>query len=295
MQTMPHLQRLWSENKEKGLVVIALTAEEREKVEPFIKQSNYTFPVALDDSRKTNQLYGIKGIPTVYVINAVGKVVWQGHSGDKNLDAVVKQVVSEAEEFAPDKLSALPFELKLEKELSKKLSTAQKHLEKKEFAKALKEAEKFAKSDKAAEEEKKDGAFLVNRIELHGEKLLKKAELLIEKKAYVEAEELLNAIEKAYAGTDVAKRASESERKMKSDKVISKELSAAKLLKGALDKIQSGKKDEGIETLKKVIADYADTEAAKEAQKKLDEMQGEEEREKKEEPKGESGATPKKP
>jgi len=154
--------------------------------------------------------------------------------------------------------------------------------------------------EKAGEEEKKDGAFLVNRIELHGEKLLKKVELLIEKKSYLEADELLTAIEKSFSGTEIAKRASERQKKMQSDKTISKELTAARLLKSALEKIQNNKLDEAMETLKKITADYADTDAAKEAQKKLEELQQGQSEEKskeepKEEPKGESGASPKKP
>jgi len=288
-RAMPHLQKLHEKYSKKGLVVVALTAETRSKVEPFIKQNNYTFPVALDDSRKTNQSYGIKSIPTTYLLGPTGRVVWQGNPlSTKELDSAIERVMEDVEGFLPEKLLTLEFELTVEKELSKKLKTALRYAKQGKYASAVRTAAKVLKSSKATDEDKRDANYLVERIELHGEKLLAKAKLLIEKKRYLEAEELLKRIDKAFSGTDIEKRASKELRKMRTDKQISKELKAAKALDAALKKLKSGNEDEVKKELEKLIAAYPETEAAKKAAEKLKELQGSS-------PKGESGASPKKP
>lgn len=287
-RAMPHLQKLYEKYSKKGLIVIALSAETRSKVEPFIKQNRYTFPVALDDSRKTNRSYGIKSIPTTYLLGPTGRVVWQGNPLNKELDGVVEKVMRDVEGFASDKLLALEFELTIEKELSKRLKTALRYAKQGKYASAVRTAAKVLKSGKASDEEKKDATYLVERIELHGERLLAKAELLIEKKRYLEAEELLKRIDKAFSGSDISKRASKDARRLRTDKVISKELRAAKALDTALKKLKSGNEEEVKKELEKLIADYPGTEAAKKAEGKLKELQSST-------PKGESGASPKKP
>lgn len=285
-RAMPHLQKLYKEYSEKGLIVIALSAETRDRVEPFIKQNNYTFPVALDDSRKTNQLYGIRSIPTTYLIGPTGRVVWQGHPLDKKLESAVEEVMKDVGEFAPDRLLALKFGLTITKKLSKRLGTASRYIGNGRFKSALKAAAKVLESEKASDEDKKDAAYLIERIELHGEKLLAKSRLLLDRKQFLGAERLLKKVEKAFYGTDIAKRAKKELSRMHTDKVISRELKAAKALESAIKGLNNADEDEVRRKLERLIADYPDTEAAKAAEEKLKELAG---------PKGESGASPKKP
>ena len=288
-RAMPHLQKLHEKYSQKGLVVIALTAETRSKVEPFIRQNNYTFPVALDDSCKTNQSYGIKSIPTTYLLGPTGRVVWQGNPlSTKELDSAIERVMEDVEGFLPEKLLTLEFELTVERELSKRLKTASRYAKQGKYASAVRTAAKVLKSSKATDEDKRDANYLIGRVELHGEKLLAKAKLLIEKKRYLEAEQLLKRIDKAFSGTDIEKRASKELRRMRTNKVISKELRAAKALDAALKKLEDGKTDEAKKSLEELIAKYPGTEAAKRAAEKMRELQGST-------PKGESGAPPKKP
>ena len=48
-----------------------------DKVQPFIAQNKYTFPVLLDTSRKVNTSYFVNGIPKNFVYNREGKLVAQ--------------------------------------------------------------------------------------------------------------------------------------------------------------------------------------------------------------------------
>jgi peroxiredoxin len=74
------LKELYTKYSSKGLVIIAITAEDKDTVKKFISENRMRFPVALDNSGKTNAAYGIKSIPTAYLIGADGVVLWQGHT-----------------------------------------------------------------------------------------------------------------------------------------------------------------------------------------------------------------------
>lgn len=91
--SIPHLNELHEKYKDKGLVVIGQDCWEREeeKVGPFVKEmgSKMTYRVALD--RKENEddrgrmaetwmaAAGQNGIPSAFLVNKEGLVVWMGH------------------------------------------------------------------------------------------------------------------------------------------------------------------------------------------------------------------------
>ena len=74
---MPDLQTLYNKYKEQGLVVLSISDEEADKVAPFIKERNISYPVLLDPGRKVNDLYQVEGIPKSFVYNREGKIVAQ--------------------------------------------------------------------------------------------------------------------------------------------------------------------------------------------------------------------------
>ncbi|MCK4819367.1 TlpA family protein disulfide reductase [bacterium] len=77
LQTIPHLREMYNKYKDKGVVIISLTAEKASVVKPFVKQNNMTYPIGIASS--TSNAYGVTGIPHALIINASGKVVWEGH------------------------------------------------------------------------------------------------------------------------------------------------------------------------------------------------------------------------
>ena len=64
-----------------GLVVLGIDPEEKDDVKPFLEEMKVTFPVALDDDKKTFHAYGVKGLPMAYLIGSDGKVIWQELTG----------------------------------------------------------------------------------------------------------------------------------------------------------------------------------------------------------------------
>jgi len=74
---MPDMEALYRRFQKKGLVVLAVSDEERETVVGFLAKQNYTFPVLLDPGRKVNEAFGVEGIPKSFIFDAEGKLVAQ--------------------------------------------------------------------------------------------------------------------------------------------------------------------------------------------------------------------------
>ena len=72
---MPDLDRLYRQFKKKGLVVLAVSDEDKNKVASFRAQHSTTFPILLDPGRKVNELFRVQDIPKSFVYNRDGKLV----------------------------------------------------------------------------------------------------------------------------------------------------------------------------------------------------------------------------
>jgi peroxiredoxin len=74
---MPDLQKLYEQFGPQGLVILGISDEETQKVEPFIHERKVTFPVLLDPGRKANDAFIVEGIPKTFVYDRNGKLVAQ--------------------------------------------------------------------------------------------------------------------------------------------------------------------------------------------------------------------------
>jgi peroxiredoxin len=74
---MPDLEALYEKFGSQGLVILGISDEEAAKVDPFIRESKFTFPVLLDPERKVNKMFAVEGIPKSFVYNREGKLVAQ--------------------------------------------------------------------------------------------------------------------------------------------------------------------------------------------------------------------------
>ncbi|TVQ17645.1 MAG: TlpA family protein disulfide reductase, partial [Spirochaetaceae bacterium] len=73
---MPSMERLHREFADRDLVVLALNyAERRDLVSQYIESEAYTFPVALDPKRELSDAFGVRGLPTNYLISPDGRVI----------------------------------------------------------------------------------------------------------------------------------------------------------------------------------------------------------------------------
>lgn len=104
--SIPHLNALWQEFKDKGVIVIGQDVWDSDAaVAPFVKKmgTNMTYRVALDDKSQDpdgfmnshwwKQKENYHGIPTAFVINQDGIIAWIGHPMTLN-EQVLNDILS---------------------------------------------------------------------------------------------------------------------------------------------------------------------------------------------------------
>ena len=74
---MPDLEALYKQFKDEGFVVLSISDEDATKVNAFIDEYRFTYPILLDPGRKINDLFNIEGIPKSFVYDRDGKLVAQ--------------------------------------------------------------------------------------------------------------------------------------------------------------------------------------------------------------------------
>jgi peroxiredoxin len=94
---LPHLNKVYDENKEAGLKVFAINVgETKDKVQPFVENHKLTIPVLLDGDNKVSSLYMAESIPETVLINKDGTVrkVFVGFGEDS--EQQLRQEIAEA-------------------------------------------------------------------------------------------------------------------------------------------------------------------------------------------------------
>ena len=74
---MPGLQDLQDKFKERGLEILSVNqGETSEQVRNFIQRKKYSFHVVLDQDGAIGGKYGVRGIPTLVLVDKKGVVQW---------------------------------------------------------------------------------------------------------------------------------------------------------------------------------------------------------------------------
>jgi tetratricopeptide (TPR) repeat protein len=64
--------------QKQGVMLLALSYEPQEKVAPFVKK--YKLPYVVGDAAmETRDAFGIRGYPTMFLVDPTGNVAWRGH------------------------------------------------------------------------------------------------------------------------------------------------------------------------------------------------------------------------
>lgn len=71
---LPAIEKIYREYGEKGLVVLAVTSEPERVAASFIEKHGYTFPVLIDAEQTAYDLYAVRSIPVVIVIDRQGRI-----------------------------------------------------------------------------------------------------------------------------------------------------------------------------------------------------------------------------
>lgn len=103
---MPVLERLHRELAPRGLAIIGINArEDKQAVGRYATELGLTFPLVLDPGGKTNNLYGVIGIPTTFVIGRDGRAVAFGVGprdwGSPPARALIEALLAEPAPRAP--------------------------------------------------------------------------------------------------------------------------------------------------------------------------------------------------
>jgi peroxiredoxin len=74
---MPSMEKLYQAYRERGLAILAISNDVsgRSVVEPFVREGGLTFPVLLDSEGDVFTQYGVRGLPTSYVVDRRGRIV----------------------------------------------------------------------------------------------------------------------------------------------------------------------------------------------------------------------------
>ena len=78
-KSIPHLNEVYSKYKAQGLQIVGITDEDEATVKKFQKQVPMDYSVAINTPGSVFQQFGVQAIPTAFLVNKSGKIVWTGH------------------------------------------------------------------------------------------------------------------------------------------------------------------------------------------------------------------------
>ena len=93
-RAIPQMIHIDQTYRKKGLVLLGITYEERNVVEKFLKTSKITYPIGLDHGMEMVTAYGVQGVPSAYILDVNGRVMWNGQPEaltDEQLDRLLHE------------------------------------------------------------------------------------------------------------------------------------------------------------------------------------------------------------
>lgn len=248
----------------KGVVVLGVTGESKEKVEKVIESKKVEFHYGYGGA--VHEIYDVTSFPMVFLIDPRGTIVWRGNPAD------------ELEEHVADLLEHTPPVGANKSVLERRLSAAQKAHEAGDLGRAAALAREVSGADDSALEKK--GEELLSKIEDSGRKRLSDAQAAVNDKKLDDACRMMAEVIVAFEGSDLGSTASEESEKLKTEQEKTRDIfpKALNQARGALrnqqarDMEEDRDYDDAMSAYREVIDKYAGTEAAKAAAASLDKL-----------------------
>lgn len=78
VKEMPSLQRAWEELRKEDIAVLAINmGEQKQAIEDFIQKYPVELPILLDKDFDMADAWSVTGLPTTYVVDSEGQIVFQ--------------------------------------------------------------------------------------------------------------------------------------------------------------------------------------------------------------------------
>ena len=92
---LPHLQNLYTNLKHHDdFAVLTINVDQHsETVPPFVLKNDYQFPVLLDAENRVSNAYGVRGIPSNFIIDREGRIIWNCDGGVDWSDPFLQRTV----------------------------------------------------------------------------------------------------------------------------------------------------------------------------------------------------------
>lgn len=97
--TMPKMEEFYKRYRQNNVEVIGVAVDivSRTEVDGFVKEMGISYPIALDSDSSAKQAYGVRSLPTLFVIDKQGKILMRMEGYDpQNTDRLLEETVQSA-------------------------------------------------------------------------------------------------------------------------------------------------------------------------------------------------------
>ena len=230
-----------------------MTQEGKKDTEPWIESKQVKYAYAYDKGGKLQSKLGVSGIPHAFLIDAHGKIVWEGHPGELP-DSVIESAISGA--LAKPLFDLPPVAAALKAALLKH-----------NYAGALAEAGKLSEADGGPELKVVVQSIIAGRV-----KSMKSA---FDEGDLLSAQESATALKKELEGLPELPEADKTLGDIKASKDVDKVIAAQKKVR-AIEDEKLGKRAElekAYIDLKRISKDFTGTFVAKQAEDLMAKLQ----------------------
>ncbi|MBK7878500.1 MAG: hypothetical protein IPJ77_22825 [Planctomycetes bacterium] len=212
---------------DQGLVVIALSDEVVETVEPYLQQNDFSH-VIVGASSTAGSAYGVSGIPHSFLIGPDGNIAWHGHPSEVN-KSLLKGVLKGAKKPAGGMLG-----VKTDFKVDPRVAKAQTLAADGKLADALKELAAIDADAKSTDVQKTDAKAVRDAITRQAESLAGTADNLAKAKDVGRALLVYDTLAKELASIDAGVDAKKKADAIRADSKLMAEFEASK----AFDKLK---------------------------------------------------------
>lgn len=253
--------------KTAGVMIIGVTDAKRDAVERALMENKVLFPVVFES--KAAEEYKITVFPSIVIIDPEGKIAYKGAASDINsVRSALTKVLSEspATRMHPAQADFA----------ARRLESAQKELQKNEWRRSFRQARSAlqAGAQVVGDPLLREAIDVFDTLELTGSEMLAHVSLLIDKKEYAAAADLVRTVKNKFRGLDCAADAKAMQERLESEHDEFKdamtkfkdEAAAARILLAAREEIRARRIADANKKIDEILAKYPNSIAAARAQ-----------------------------